>query len=201
MSAVTKRKLTVAEYLAIEKQAEFKSEFFNGEMFAMAGASPEHNWVKENLIGELFARFKGGPCRTFSSDQRVKIDATGLYTYPDIAIVCGPPMYDPADANTLTNPIAIIEVLSISTERYDKGTKFRNYQKIPSMKEYILAAQDEPVCERYIRQADGSWGLVSFVGLSATLVFTSVPVQIPLADVYAGVVFPDPPPKGFSPNV
>jgi Uma2 family endonuclease len=195
MSAAPKPKLTAKDYLEIERRAEFKSEFFNGEMFAMAGASREHNRVKENLVGELFTRLKGGPCQTFSSDQRVLVEATGLYTYPDIVILCGPGIYDPADRDTLTNPTAIIEVLSPSSERYDRGTKFRNYQKIPSLKEYVLVAQDEPVCERFVRQDDGAWALVSFVELAATLAFVSVPAQIPLADIYAGVTFPETPPQ------
>ena len=194
MSALPKRKLTAAEYLMIERKAEFKSEFFNGEMFAMSGASPPHNFIKENLSGELYARLKGGPCRSVSSDQRVKVDRTGLYTYPDIVVFCGTPEYDADDSHTLLNPVAIIEVLSPSTEKYDRGAKFRNYQQIPSLTEYVLVAQDEAVCERYVRLPDGSWALVSFVGLAATLAFTSVPVQIALADLYAGVTFPDDPP-------
>jgi Uma2 family endonuclease len=193
MSAVTKQKLTVAEYLARERRAEFKSEFFNGEMFAMAGASREHNRVKENLVIELGGRLKGGPCQTFSSDQRVLVDRTGLYTYPDIVIVCGAGEYDPADRDTLINPTAIIEVLSPLTYRWDRGAKFRGSQQIPSLKEYILVDQDEPVVERYIRKQDGSWALVWSVGLTATLAMASVPVQIPLADVYAGVAFSDVP--------
>ena len=195
MSAVPKRKLTAAEYLTVERRAEFKSEFFAGEMFTMAGASREHNRLKENLIVELGTRFRGGSCQTYSSDQRVLVNSTGLYTYPDIVILCGPGVYDPADRDTLTNPTTIIEVLSESTERYDRGAKFRNYQQIPSLREYVLVAQDEPVCERFLRQADGSWALVSFVGLDATLVLLSAPAEIPLADVYAGVTFPDPPPR------
>jgi len=201
MSTAPRRKLTVAEYLAIEREAEFKSEFFNGEKLAMPRVSREHNRVKETLIGELGARLKGGLCHTLSSSQRVMVPASGLYTYPDIVILCDPLSYDPADPDTLVNPTAIIEVLSPSTERYDKGLKFRNYQQIPSMIEYVLAAQNEPVCDRYIRLVDGSWGLVSFVGLSATLEFTSIAARIPLADVYAGVVFPDPLPKGFGPTL
>ena len=190
MSAVPKPKLTAGEYLEIERRAEFKSEFYNGEMFAMAGASREHNRLKENLIGELFSRLKGGPCQTFSSDQRVSVASTGLYTYPDIVILCGEGVYDPKDRDTLTNPTAIIEVLSPSTEGYDRGAKFRNYRQLPSLIEYVLVAQDEPVCERYVRQTDGSWALVTFTGLSANLAFTSIPVQVLLSDVYAGVTFP-----------
>ena len=191
MSALPNRKLTVAEYLAIERKAEYKSEFFNGEMFVMAGASRAHNRIKDNVIGELYIRLKGGPCQTFSSDQRVMVDRTGLYTYPDIVILCGEGEYDPADQDTLLNPVAIIEVLSPSTEKYDRGAKFRSYQQIPSLQEYILVAQDEAVCDRYVRLADGSWALVSFVGMEASLALTTVAAQIPLVDVYAGVTFPE----------
>ncbi len=192
MTAVLKTKLTAREYLAIESRAEFKSEFFNGEMFAMSGASPRHNFILENLSGELFGRLKGGPCRAASSDQRVLVDRTGLYTYPDLLIVCGPLELDPENSHTIINPTAIVEVLSPTTEKYDRGAKFRNYQQILSLKEYVLVAQDEAVIERFVRQSDGSWGLVSFVGLEATLAFTTVPVQIPLADVYAGISFDEP---------
>jgi Uma2 family endonuclease len=195
MSTAPKQKLTAQQYLEIEERAQSKSEFFNGEMFAMSGASLEHNRIKENLVIEIGSRLKAGPCRTYSSDQRVLVEATGLYTYPDIVILCGPGTSDPANRNTLTNPTAIIEILSPSSERYDRGAKFRNYQKIPSLIEYVMVAQDEAVCERYLRQSDGSWALTSFVGLEAALEFTSVPVRIPLVDVYAGVTLPEIPPQ------
>ena len=194
MSAVPKpRKLTVAEYLAIEAKAPTKSEFYDGDMFAMAGAAPEHCFVTENLSVELGGKLKGGPCRTVSSDLRLKVSWTGLYTYPDLMILCGPPEYDPADRNTLLNPTVVVEVLSPSTERYDRGAKFRNYQQIPTFQEYVLVAQDEAVIERFVRQADGSWAMVSFVGLADTFALHSIPVQIPMADIYAGVEFPPPP--------
>ena len=189
MSALPKPKLSVFEYLAIETRAEFKSEYFKGEMFAMAGASPTHNFIKENLSIELGVRLKGGLCRALSADQRIKIERTGLFTYPDLLIFCGVPAYDVDDPYSLLNPVAIIEVLSPSTEKYDRGAKFRNYQQISSLTEYILVAQDEPVCERFTRSNDGSWAFVSFVGLAAELVFTSVLVKIPLSDVYNGVSF------------
>lgn len=209
MSAVPKRKLTVAEYLAIEKAAAYKSEFFNGEMFplhrdapvGMAGASRPHNRVNENLSGELHARLKGGPCQSFSRDQRVLVDRTGLYTYPDLIIVCGRVETAEGDEDTITNPRVVVEVLSPSTERYDRTTKFRHYQQLPSVQEYVLVSQSEPLCERFTRQADGSWALVSFVGLEAVLALTSVPAQVPLADVYAGVEFPsEPPPPSPAPT-
>jgi Uma2 family endonuclease len=123
-------------------------------MFAMARASMPHNRIKDNTVIEIGNRLKGGPCRTYSSDQRVLVDATGLYTYPDILIVCGPEVSDPADKDALMNPTTIIEILSPTTEAYDRGAKFRNYQRIPTLKEYILIAQDEAVCERFVRQPD-----------------------------------------------
>ncbi len=189
MTALPKRKLTAAEYLVIERAAEFKSEFYAGEMFAMAGTSCEHNTVNENLSTELGARLKGGPCRTFSRDLRVRVERTGLYCYPDLVIVCGPAEYAAEDRDTLVNPRVVFEVLSPSTERYDRTTKFRHYQQLPSVEEYVLVAQDEPWCERYVRQADGAWAQVLFVGLDAVLELKSVPVAVPLADVYAGVAF------------
>ena len=195
MSALPKRKLTAAEYLDIERRAEFKSEFFDGEMFAMAGASRHHSFVNENLSGELHARLKGGRCRALSRDQRVRIERSGLYCYPDLVIVCGTPEYAAEDPDTLINPRAIIEVLSDSTERYDRTTKFRHYQQLISVMEYILVSQHEPVCERFTRLADGTWTVTSFVGLDSTLVLTSVPVEIPLADIFNGVIFPEPPPR------
>ena len=193
MSAVPKQKLTAAEYLAIERKAEFKSEFFNGEMFAMAGASRPHNTALMNLGGEIYSRLKGGPCRPFMQDQRVVVDRTGLYTYPDLLIVCGRVETAADDEDTITNPRVVVEVLSPSTERYDRGAKFRQYQQLPSVQEYVLVSQSEPLCERFVRQDDGSWSLVSFVGLEAVLALTSVPVQVPLSDIYAGVEFTDPP--------
>jgi Uma2 family endonuclease len=194
MSAVPKRKLTPAEYLAIEKQAEFRSEFFNGEMFAMAGASRPHNRINENLSGEVHAQLKGGPCQSFSRDLRVLVDRTGLYTYPDLVIVCGEVETDPNDDDTITNPRVIVEVLSPSTEGYDRGAKFRNYQQVPSLTEYVLVAQDEAVCERFVRQTDGTWEYTSFVGLDAVLALAAVPVRVTMADLYAGVEFPTTPP-------
>lgn len=202
MSAAPKRKLTPAEYLVIEKKATFKSEFFDGEMFplhrdapvGMAGASRPHNRVNENLSVEIGGRLKGGQCQSYSRDQRVLVDRTGLYTYPDLLIVCGEVETATDDEDTITNPRVVVEVLSPSTERYDRTTKFRHYQQIPTAQEYLLVSQTEPLCERFTRQADGSWALVSFVGLEAVLALTSVPVQVPLADIYAGVEFPEPPP-------
>jgi len=200
VSALPKPKLTVAEYLARERTAEFKSEYYRGETFAMAGASRQHNTAKENLIVELGIRLKGSPCRTYSSDQRVKVSATGLYTYPDIAIVCGKPEYDPDDPDTLVNPVAIVEVLSPATEGYDRGAKFRQYQQLASMREYILVSQEEPVVERFVRQPDGTWVLTVVAGLAGEVALATVPVRVLMADIYNGVEFPPQATRGPQPG-
>lgn len=190
MSAEPKPKLSPVEYLAIEKKANYKSQYLDGEMFAMAVASRPHNRINENLSVEVGVQLKGGPCQALSRDQRVLVERTGLFTYPDLMIVCGPVETAQLDDDTITNPSVLVEVLSPSTERYDRGAKFRNYQQLTSLKEYVLVAQDEAVCERFVRQADGSWALVSFVGLNAVLEFATVPVKVALAEIYTGVEFP-----------
>jgi Uma2 family endonuclease len=193
MSAVpkTKPKLTPAEYLAIERRAEFKSEYYDGEMYAMAGARFTHNTIKDNLIREIGSALKGGPCRTLSSDQRVKVLATGLYTYPDIVILCEPPQFEDDERDILLNPKVIIEVLSESTEQYDRGEKTRHYKRIASLCEYILVSQDKPVVERLVRNEDSTWSLTDFADLAAILEFTSIPAKVALAEIYRGVEFPE----------
>lgn len=193
MSAAPKpRKLTVAEYLASENAAERKSEFYDGEMYLMAGASPEHNLVKENLSVELGARLKGGRCRAVSADQRVLVGPTGLYTYPDLVLYCGPPEYAPHDRNTLTNPAVVVEILSPSTAAYDRGPKFRQYQRQPTIQEVVFVALDVPAVEVFVRQPDDRWLLTTFVDLAGEFRLSTVPVAVPLADVYRDVTFPPP---------
>lgn len=187
MSAVPKRKLTVAEYLEIERAAPFKSDFYNGEMYAMAGASPKHNEIKDNLILEIGSQLKGGRCRTYSSDQRLKMDRFGNYTYPDIIIQCLPPVYDTVDPDSLTNPTAVVEILSPSTEQYDRNIKQINYRDIPTLKEIVLVFQAYKKIERYTRRDDGTWSWDVFNDPDGDFTFASVPVTIPLADVYRGV--------------
>lgn len=192
MTAVPKRKLTAAEYLAIEDAAEFKSEFVNGEMIAMAGATVSHNRVSRNLLTEIETQLKGGPCESFISDQRVNISATGMYAYPDIVIVCGKVETDPLSPMTITNPAVVIEVLSPSTEGYDRNLKFRQYQQSPTLREYVLVSQDTATIEVYSRQPDNRWLITYFDGLDAVFALESAPVKIPLADVYRNVDFPPP---------
>jgi Uma2 family endonuclease len=191
MSSVLKPLLTPQEYLARERKAEFKSEYYRGEMFAMAGASWEHTSIKDNVARHAGNQLDAGPCRALTSDMRVKIEATGLYTYPDVIVVCEKPQFEDDVFDMLLNPRCLVEVLSDSTEKYDRGAKSGHYRQIPSLQEYVLIAQDQPLVERYVRQADGGWLLTEFRNITQTFAFTSIPVKIALADIYRGVAFPE----------
>lgn len=196
MTAIPRKKLTEDEYLAIEETAEFRSEFYAGEMFAMAGASRQHNDVKENLSIEIGGRLKGSGCRTYSADMRVKIQRTGLYTYPDFIIVCGRPEFAAGKGlDTLLNPQVVAEILSDTTESYDRGSKFLQYRRLPSLKEYVLISQDRVLVERFVRQPDETWVLTTFDDPAGDFALTTVPVRVPLADLYRGVEFPEHPPR------
>lgn len=191
MSTVPKRLLSPEEYLARERVADLRSEYYRGEMFAMAGASWEHTLVKDNMAAEAHNQLKEGPCRVLTSDLRVKVSATGLYTYPDMVIVCDGPQFEDERFDTLLNPRVVVEVLSDSTEKYDRGAKFAHYRQVSSVQEYVLVAQDRPLVERYVRQSDGSWVLTAVNEITLTFAFASVPVQIALAEIYRGVEFPE----------
>src|SRR5262249_47347222 len=158
-----------------ERKAAFKSEFYRGELFAMAGASEEHCLIKDNLAGETRQQLKGSSCRVVTSDLRVKVDATGLYTYPDVVIYCDQPQFEDETFDTLRNPRVIVEVLSQSTEAYDRGEKFTQYRQIASLQEYILVAQNRPLVERHVRRPDGSWLMTAFAGVEQVLEFATVP--------------------------
>lgn len=189
MSSVLKPLLTPQEYLARERKADYKSEFFRGETFAMAGASREHTSIKDDVARHTGNQLENGPCRVWTSDMRVKIDATGLYTYPDIIIVCDQPEFEDGEFDTLLNPRVLIEVLSDSTEAYDRGAKFKHYRQIPSLQEYVLISQKEPLVERLVRQPNGDWLLTEFGDQTQPFVFASIPVQLAFADIYRGVEF------------
>ena len=190
MSTVPKRKITVDEYLARERNALAKSEYFNGEIFAMAGGSAEHSLIAANISGEVRNALKGSRCNVFNSDLRVKVEETGLYTYPDVTVVCGEREFDDDHRDTLTNPTLIVEVLSPSTEVYDRGAKSRQYRRIESLKELLLVAQNSANIEQYIRNANGQWQLMDSEGLEAHISLPSLGVTISLAEIYRGVTFP-----------
>ncbi len=155
--AAEKRVWTQDEYLAMERSSPEKHEYCDGEVFAMAGASKEHNLIVTNVVGELRSALRRLPCDVYPSDMRIKIPATGLYTYADASVTCDHPRFDDDKVDTLLNPQAIFEVLSDSTEDYDRGTKFKNYRSIPSLRDYVLVSQGEVLVEHFVRHADGSW--------------------------------------------
>ncbi len=189
MSSKPRVRLTPQEYLAIERQAETKSEYYNGEMFLMTGASREHNLIGTNFTGALQPQLRQKPCEIYANDMRVLIPATGLYTYPDIVVVCNEPQFEDAELDTLLNPTLIIEVLSDSTEKYDRGKKSENYRSIESLREYLLVAQDEPKLEHYARQSNGGWLLTDYHTLEATVSLPAIECHLSLRDVYDKVVF------------
>jgi Uma2 family endonuclease len=183
------RRLTEAEYLAIERAAEFKSEFFEGEMFAMAGGTPQHSLIATNLAREFGVRLKSSHCVPYNADLRIKIKATELYTYPDLSVICGPLQFAEGTNDTVVNPTLLVEVLSDSTEGYDRGKKFEHYRQIPTLREYLLASQKEPRIEQFIRQADGRWLLNEALGLEVKLELPSLRISISLGEVFDKVSF------------
>ncbi len=188
MSAIPKS-ITAEQYLAQERQARFKSEYFRGEVFAMSGGSPEHSLIAANFVGACWQRLKGKPCKVFNSDLRVRVNASGLYTYPDASIVCGDLEFDDAVKDTVVNPTVLVEVLSDSTEKYDRGVKSGHYRRIESLKELVLIAQDQPLVERFTRQANGGWLLWESRELTAEVQLESVGISIAMNELYRGVQF------------
>ena len=188
-TAASKRRLTVEEYLAIEETADYKSEFYDGEMFAMSGGNFTHSTLKVNLYGQLYARLRGSKCRLSDSDMRVLVPATGLHVYPDASVVCGPPQFTSVQETTLVNPHLIVEVLSPSTERYDRTAKFWHYQTIPSFTDCVLVTQDTPQVEHFHRNTNGEWLYQPYKGLSAVLKLLAQGIEIPLQEIYDNVVF------------
>jgi Uma2 family endonuclease len=196
MSALQQPFYTPEEYLGIERRAEFKSEYYAGQMFAMAGASREHNLITGNVVGELRSLLRGQPCETYPSDMKVLVSATGLYTYPDVSVACGEPQFLDRQGDVLLNPLVIVEVLSDSTEAYDRGAKFALYQRIESLQEYVLVSQDKARVERYVRQPDGKWLYSRTDGLEDGVHLEAIHCRLPLSEVYARVRFA-PPQGGF----
>jgi Uma2 family endonuclease len=192
MSSLALQRLSAAEYLEIERAAEQKSEFFNGEMFAMAGASPAHVLITTNVTRELSTQLRARPCLTFSSDLRVKVSETGLYTYPDVVVVCDEPRYEEPQLDTLLNPTLIVEVLSPSTEAYDRGEKFAQYRRLDSLQEYVLIAQDRRRIERFVRQGESEdWLLTEVSDPEERIALASIGCELALAEVYDKVSLPE----------
>jgi Uma2 family endonuclease len=183
---------TPEQYLALERKAEFKSEYYDGIITAMAGAGRAHILITGNLSQKIGNQLKNRPCETYISDMRVLVSRSGLYTYPDLIVVCGEPRFLDDESDTLLNPTVNIEVLSPTTESYDRGKKFSHYRRLESLKEYVLVAQDEAFVERYSRQGD-IWQLSDWTSMDESLSLASIDCIIPLREIYARIDFPDAP--------
>jgi Uma2 family endonuclease len=189
MPSQAKARVTPEEYLALERAAPSKSEYFDGELFAMSGASRRHNLISLNIGAELRAQLRDRPCEVYTSDMRVKVSLSGLYTYPDVVVACEEPAFEDTVGDTLLNPTLLVEVLSKSTADYDRGSKFEHYRTLASLQEYLLVAQEKSHVVHYVRQSDLTWLLEETHDSATTIRLPSIGCDLALAEVYAKVRF------------
>jgi Uma2 family endonuclease len=189
--ALAKTFMTPDEYLKFERASEEKHEYFAGEIFAMSGASENHNVIVGNLIATIHPQLRQKPCKIYPSDMRIKISSTGLYTYPDVTVVCGTPELEDNYVDTLLNSNVIIEVLSPSTEAYDRGKKFRHYKTIKSLQDYILISQDSMRIEHFALR-DNEWAYADAEVPNAVITLPSIDCTLNLSDVYEKITFDKP---------
>lgn len=187
VSTDAKTFLTPEEYLAIERVSERKSEYRAGEIFDMSGATEPHNLISANALTSLHHQLRKRPCKVYPGDLRIKVNAAGLYTYPDVTVLCGEAVFDDNQTDTLTNPTVIIEVLSPSTEAYDRGQKFEYYRKLESLAEYVLVSPDKRHVEVFTRRPEGRWLLTETSSGIARL--QSIKCRLALDDIYDKVDF------------
>ena len=180
--------LTPEEYLVMEREAEFKSEYRNGQIVAMPGASRQHNLISGNIFGEFYLQFLDRTCEVYTNDMRVKVSESGLYTYPDVVVVRDEPRFEDNHFDILLNPIVIVEVISPSAENYDRHDKFLSHQTLESLQEYILVLQNGVHVEQYVRQ-NGNWTLTEFRSLDDMLTLASIECQLAVRAIYAKVRF------------
>ncbi len=189
MPTENKLRHTFAEYLALEEEAAYKSEFSNGEIFAMSGGTGDHSLIGAQCGAELISGLKGKDCWTFNSELMIRIDAADSAVYPDAMVICGPREYFEERKNVVTNPIVVVEILSDSTASYDRGGKFRKYELLPSLQEYVLIEQKEAQIEVFRRKSQGLWELERYSGLDAMVQLHSLDIEISSRNVYAGCEF------------
>ena len=185
-------RVSVAEYLRREALSEVRHEYHDGEVLEMSGCTVNHGRINRNLTVALVSRLGNGPCEAFDSSMRVAIRSTRRYVYPDGSVICGPVEFDPLDPNrtTIINPRVIVEVLSPSTEAYDRGEKFEHDRMSPTVEEYLLIVQDRARVDGFLRQPNGSWNMETVVGLDAKASVRCLGLDLPLAELYARVEFP-----------
>jgi len=187
MAAIPKTLIAEQDYLEDERKSLHKSEYFNGEIFAMAGASKTHNKIVASVILAIGEHLKGKSCSFFPSDLRVHNAENSLYTYSDVTVVCGEEKYLDDEFDTLLNPTVLVEVLSPATEDYDRGTKFKLYRTIPSLQNYLLVSSTEFAAEIYTRQANDEWILNTAQGKSSRIHISALNYDLSLSDIYAQV--------------
>lgn len=194
MSAAPQPRLSFDDWLAIERTAtEQRSEYVAGEVFAMAGGSEEHNLIALNVGAELRNQLKNRPCRVYPSDMKVHIAADDVGAYPDVMVVCGERAFHDGRRDLITNPILIVEVLSDSTEAYDRGDKFHHYRRLGSLQAYLLLSQTRMQAELFLRQPDGTWSLSSYEGPTDSIPLHLIEAELSLAEVYDKVELPSAP--------
>lgn len=191
MTALPKKQfISEEDYLTMEAVSPVKHEYFDGEIFQMAGASEQHNTITINIAGELHQQLKKRQCKVYQTDMRLYIESEGIYVYPDVMVVCGKPEIKKyKNLDNILNPILIVEVLSDSTADYDKGAKFEQYRTIESFKEYLLVSQDRKQLTRYTKQSDGSWILTDFIGDKTRIELSSIECTLAVEDIYDKVDF------------
>lgn len=189
MPPLAQPRYTPERYLALERASDHRSELINGQIYAMTGASFVHNTIVANILTSLRSRLRDRGCSVLSSDMRVKASATTMYTYPDVVALCEPPLLEDSHGDTLLNPAVIFEVLSDTTERYDRGEKFAHYRRIESLREYILVAQDTARVERFVRHGD-HWVFSDVTDRAGSLMIETLGCEISLSDIYDRVDFP-----------
>jgi Uma2 family endonuclease len=182
------QRYAVEEYLERERVSEVRHEFLGGEIRAMTGGSSNHSLISMNVGGELRSQLKNCGCRVYNNDMRIKC-RTGLYTYPDASVVCGASEFENNRNDTLLNPVAIFEVLSPSTQAYDRGDKFSHYRTIPSLKEYVLISQDWPLVEHHIRDDSGKWTLFTTTDRAGSVRLSATRVELSMSEIYYGIEF------------
>jgi Uma2 family endonuclease len=188
MSTLANKFVTPEEYLEFERKAEYKSEYHDGKIYAMSGVSRRHDRINVPLSALLDRHLRGGKCEVFSSDMRVLVEASGLYTYPDLSVVCGQARFADGHFDSLTNPVLLVEILSPSTEAYDRGLKAAMYRKIPSLQELLLIAQERYEVQLYRRIPDGTWSVMDFEGLDASVELQSIGYTLRLSELYERLI-------------
>ena len=190
MSAIPVHKLTLEEYLELDCTSEERYEYFDGEIFSMAGGSPEHARISGNIFVTLHEKLRGSNCEAFNSEIRLKVPAALPYRYPDTLVVCGEPIYEVLQGvKLLQNPLLLIEVLSETTEGYDPGKKFTEYKSIPSFREYLAVSQIRPHVIRYFRQENGFWVRHDIEGLESEVLLESLNITVRLKEIYERMNF------------